>query len=193
LQPYWRTLRNTGSGTVVLTGTLTKNGSVLAFASGTFEVSGTILGSSPNSDLLVDGASVTLLTANSYNGPTYIRNAGTLIANVTGALPTATRSDLIMDDSGGNTTRIWSLASIFGQAVAAGSFQSVETNYPVTSYGAFSIDSSNLTGPPGPQCPNPAAPSPACCWLPACCRLAAPATPATRLVVDIAPVPNGSH
>jgi autotransporter-associated beta strand protein len=68
-----------------------------------------------------------------------------------------------------NTTRIWSLASIFGQAVAAGSFQSVETNYPVTSYGAFSIDSSNLTWTPGPQCPNPAAPSPACCWLPACC------------------------
>jgi autotransporter-associated beta strand protein len=358
------TLRNTGSGTVVLTGTLTKNGSVLAFASGTFAVSGTILGSSPNSDLLVDGASVTLLTANSYNGPTYIRNAGTLIANVTGALPSATRSDLIMDDSGSgsshltlgasqqiasltgsststvalgattltigatagsssfaggiagsggslvkdgastlvlsgansysgstlvsagtlvvngalasvavsvsgglsgtgslagnttiqnggthapgalggvgsqafganlsyanhsifewdlntnsnsntgggfdtvsavgnisvgttgsifkvvfgsnvditngtnsfwntpNTTRIWSLASIFGQAVAAGSFQSVETNYPVTSYGAFSIDSSNLTWTPGPQCPNPAAPSPACCWLPACC------------------------
>jgi len=100
------TLRNTGSGTVVLTGTLTKNGSVLAFAGGTFEVSGTIQGSSPNSDLLVDAASVTLSTSNSYNGPTYIRNAGSLTANVTGALPTATRSDLIIDDSGSGSSHL---------------------------------------------------------------------------------------
>ena len=77
------TLRNTGNGTVVLTGPLTKDGSVLAFASGDFEVRGAILGPSANSDLLVDGATVSLLTANSYNGPTLIRNGGTLLVNNT--------------------------------------------------------------------------------------------------------------
>jgi autotransporter-associated beta strand protein len=123
------TLRNTGNGTVVLTGTLTKNGSVLAFASGTFEVSGTILGSSDNSDLLVDGAAVTLSTSNSYNGPTIIRNRGSLTANVTGALPTTTRSAIIMDDSGsgysnlilGANQQIASLTAPSTSTVALGS------------------------------------------------------------------------
>ena len=75
------TLRNIGNGTVVLTGTLTKDGSVLAFSSGDFEVRGGIQGSSPNSDLMVDGAKVSLLTSNSYNGPTLIQNGGTLLVN----------------------------------------------------------------------------------------------------------------
>jgi autotransporter-associated beta strand protein len=48
----------------------------------------------------VDTASVILNGSNTYNGPTYIRNGGSLTANVTGALPTATRSAVTMDDSG---------------------------------------------------------------------------------------------
>ena len=123
------TLSNTGSGTVVLSGTLTKSGSVLAFAGGNFEVSGTILGSALNSDLLVNGATVTLSTSNSYNGPTIIRNGGSLTANVTGALPTSPRSDIVMDDSGsgsshlilGASQQIASLSGPSSSTVALGS------------------------------------------------------------------------
>lgn len=92
------TLRNSGDGTVVLAGTLTKDGSVLAFAGGTFEVSGTILGTSANSDLLVDGATVSLSTANSYNGPTFIRNGGTLLVNNTSG--SGTGSGTVSVDAG---------------------------------------------------------------------------------------------
>ena len=84
------TLRNTGDGTVVLTGTLTKDGAVLAFASGNFEVRGAILGGSANSDLLVDGATVSLLTSNTYNGPTFICNGGTLLVSNTSGSGTGT-------------------------------------------------------------------------------------------------------
>ncbi len=94
------TLRNSGGQTLTLSGTLTKNGTVLNFGQGAFNVTGTITGASANSDLLVDSATVTLNNANSYNGPTYIRNGGALTANVTGALPTSTRSAVSMDDSG---------------------------------------------------------------------------------------------
>jgi autotransporter-associated beta strand protein len=101
------TLRNTGTGTVVLTGGLSKNGTVLAFADGLFEVKGAITGSEENSDLVVDHSTVSLLTSNSYNGPTYILNGGILNAASAGALPSSpSRSAIIMDASGGGLSEL---------------------------------------------------------------------------------------
>ena len=111
------TLRNTGGGTLALSGNLSKNGSVLTFAGGSFSVNGVISGASADSDLVVDNNSVVALnTANTYNGPTFIRNSSTLNANVVGALPTAIRSAVIMDDTGtGNS----SLALAASQQIAS--------------------------------------------------------------------------
>ena len=95
------TLRNTGGGTLALSGNLSKNGSVLTFAGGSFNITGVISGASADSDVVVDNASVlTLSTANIYNGPTFIRNGSTLNANAVGALPTSPRTAVIMDDTG---------------------------------------------------------------------------------------------
>ena len=100
------TIRNTGAGLLTLSGSLAKNGTTLTFDTGSFNVSGVISGSSANSDLVVDAASVTLNNANTYNGPTRIIDGGTLTANVSNALPTANgRTAVTMDATGtGNST-----------------------------------------------------------------------------------------
>ena len=100
------TIRNTGAGLLTLSGSLVKNGTTLAFDTGSFNVTGIISGSSANSDLVVDGASVTLNNANTYNGPTFIVDGGTLTANVSNALPTVNgRTAVTMDATGtGNST-----------------------------------------------------------------------------------------
>ena len=99
------TVQNSGSGLLTLSGTLTKSGTVLTLKGGSngITVSGVIAGNtgSPNSDLVIDGGTVTLTNANTYNGPTFIRNSGTLNANVTNALPTANgRTAVTFDGTG---------------------------------------------------------------------------------------------
>ena len=76
------TIENAGSGLLTLSGTLTKNGTVLTLSGGNggITVSGVIAGSSANSDLIVDSGTVTLTGANTYNGGTTV-SAGTLIVN----------------------------------------------------------------------------------------------------------------
>jgi autotransporter-associated beta strand protein len=100
---------NTGGGTLTLTGGLSKNGTTLTFAGGgtvNINTNG-ITGAASNSDLVVDGTTVNENAANSYNGPTYIRNGGVLNANVTNALPTANgRSAIILDDSGTGSSQL---------------------------------------------------------------------------------------
>ena len=93
-------LRNSGAGTLTLSGGLSKNGTVLTFAEGSFDVTGAISGASANSDLVVDAATVTLSIANTFNGPTLLRNGATLNATALGALPTGTRTALVLDDTG---------------------------------------------------------------------------------------------
>jgi fibronectin-binding autotransporter adhesin len=139
-------LNNTSGGTVTLSGTLTKDGSVLVLQGGTFNITGTISGSSANSDLVVDNSTTTLSSANSYNGPTYIINGGTLNANSTGALPTDTRSDIIMDVTGtgssnltlGASQQIASLSGTSTSTVALGA-----NTLTVGAGGAISVDTSN--------------------------------------------------
>lgn len=100
---------NAGGGTLNLTGGLSKNATTLTFAGGgtvNINTNG-ITGSSPSSDLVVDGVTVNENAANSYNGPTYIRNGGVLNANVANALPTASgRSAVILDDSGTGSSQL---------------------------------------------------------------------------------------
>ena len=111
---------NAGGGTLNLTGGLVKNGTILTLSGGgIINVSSTgISGSSANSDLVVDGTTVNLGVASSYNGPTYIRNSGTLNANVTNALPTANgRTAVTFDGSGTSTLALGadqSIASLTG-------------------------------------------------------------------------------
>lgn len=82
------TIRNSGGQKLTLSGTLTKDGRVLRLTGGTFDVTGQIVGSSANSDLLVDGTStVTLLSANTYNGPTFVNQASTLVVGINNVIP----------------------------------------------------------------------------------------------------------
>ena len=82
------TIRNSGGQKLTLSGTLTKDGRVLRLTGGTFDVTGQIVGASANSDLLVDGTStVTLLSANTYNGPTFVNQASTLVVGINNAIP----------------------------------------------------------------------------------------------------------
>jgi len=86
-------IQNTGGGLLTLSGTLTKQGSVLQFAGGSYNVTGKITGNtvSFNSDLLLSNAAVTLSGANNdYFGPTYVTAGSTLTAGINNALPTNT-------------------------------------------------------------------------------------------------------
>ena len=116
------TIRNNG-GELTLTGGLTKNGTTLTFDTGTFNITGAIGGSAASSDLIVDGATVTLNSANDYNGPTFIIDGGTLTANVTGALPTSTRTAISIDATGTGSSTLalganQSIASLTGNTTS---------------------------------------------------------------------------
>lgn len=90
--------------TLNLVGGLVKNGTVATLTGGgAITISGAgITGASPNSDLVVDGSGtvVTLNTTNSYNGPTFVQNSGTLVLGLSNALPTSPRTDLSLTTSG---------------------------------------------------------------------------------------------
>jgi autotransporter-associated beta strand protein len=98
---------NAGGGTLNLTGGVSKNGTTLTIAGGgTVNITNNgITGSAPNSDLVVDGTTVVLGAANSYNGPTTIQNAGTLQLGGHNFLPTAPQTAMTV-----NTSSIFNLA-----------------------------------------------------------------------------------
>ena len=78
-----------------LTGGIAKNGTTLTLTGGgTININTNgITGSSANSDLVVDGTTVVLNTANSYNGPTTIQNSGTIQLGASNVLPTSPFDD----------------------------------------------------------------------------------------------------
>jgi fibronectin-binding autotransporter adhesin len=99
---------NAGGGTLTLTGGVAKNGTTLTIAGGgtvNINTNG-ITGSSPNSDLIVDGTTVVLNTANSYNGPTTIQNSGILQLGGNNVLPSSPQTTVTI-----NTSSIFDLAS----------------------------------------------------------------------------------
>ncbi|MCX6979269.1 MAG: autotransporter domain-containing protein [Verrucomicrobia bacterium] len=109
------TISTNGTGTMKINAGIVKNAVVLTLTGGgniwinNVGISGA---TSFTSDLIVDGTGVGGATvvdenvANSYAGPTFIINGGSLNANVTNALPTANgRTSITMDASGtGNST-----------------------------------------------------------------------------------------
>ena len=117
-------------GTLTLTGGISKNGVNLTLggltgtnAFGTINVNSSITGAAPNSDLIVDSATSNLNAGNTYNGQTFIRSTalagtGILNANANGALPTAPRSAVTMDDSGLGSSQL-NLTGGFNQAIAS--------------------------------------------------------------------------
>ncbi len=87
------TVQNNGSGLLTLSGSLVKNGTILALDGGAngIKVTGTISGNNTNSDLYITGGTTTLTAQNTYNGPTWVYGGGVLInGNASGALPTST-------------------------------------------------------------------------------------------------------
>ncbi len=115
---------NAGGGDLTLTGGIVKNATTLTLTGGgNIIIDGVISGASLNSDLIVDGVTVELNNANTYNGPTYIRStvtdAGILNANAANALPTLNgRTHVIMDDSGTGASEL-NLIGGFDQSVAS--------------------------------------------------------------------------
>lgn len=97
-----------GGGTLTLTGGISKNGTILTIAGGgTVNITTNgITGASANSDLIVDGTTVVLSAASSYNGPTTIQNSGTLKLGNNNVLPTAPQTALTI-----NTSSTFDLAS----------------------------------------------------------------------------------
>jgi uncharacterized delta-60 repeat protein len=119
------------SGSVLnLTGGVVKNGTVATFnGGGTINVNTVaISGSSANSDLVVDGTTVNLGVANTYNGPTFIRNTGRLNANVVGALPTATRSALTFDGTGTSVLTLGAAQSVASLTAAGAATVTLGSN-----------------------------------------------------------------
>jgi fibronectin-binding autotransporter adhesin len=97
-----------GGGTLNLTGGVAKNGTTLTIAGGgTVNITTNgITGGSPNSDLVIDGTTVVLSAANSYNGPTTVQNSGTLKLGNSNVLPTSPQTPLTV-----NTSSVFDLAS----------------------------------------------------------------------------------
>ena len=148
------TIRNNG-GELTLTGGLTKNGTTLTLDSGTFHVNTVgISGSAANSDLVIDGATVNLNVANTYNGPTRIIDGGTLNANIADALPTANgRTAISIDATGtgsstlalGASQSIASLAGNTTSTVALGSSTlTIGTTSGSTTYAGSITGTGNL-------------------------------------------------
>jgi fibronectin-binding autotransporter adhesin len=104
-----------GGGTLNLTGGIAKNGTTLTLAGGgTININTNgITGSSANSDLVVDGTTVVLNTANSYNGPTTVQNSGILQLGASNVLPSSPQTDMTV-----NTSSAFDMAS-FSDGVAS--------------------------------------------------------------------------
>lgn len=143
--------------TLNLSGGLVKNGTVATLTGGgAITISGAgISGASPNSDLVVDGSgtTVTLNTSNSYNGPTFIQNSGTLVLGISHALPTSPRTDLNLNTDGvfnfnGQSDTVASLTGDATGTVRNASIGSTST-FEIATAGGSSTFSGTITGTNG--------------------------------------------
>jgi autotransporter-associated beta strand protein len=129
---------NAGGGTLNLTGGISKNGTTLTIAGGgTVNIlTNGITGSSPNSDLVVDGTTVVLSAANSYNGPTTVQNSGILKLGNSNVMPTAPQTALTV-----NTSSVFDLASYSdGVASLTGDSTATVKNSAVGTTSTFTIN-----------------------------------------------------
>jgi autotransporter-associated beta strand protein len=140
------TIRNSGTGLLTLSGGLSKNGTTLTLAGGGngITVEGVISGSANNSDLVIDGGSVTLAAANTYNGPTSIINSGTLNANTAGALPTSTLSAVTIN--GSSTLALGASQSVASLSGTSGSTVNLNANTLTINGSATTTYSGGISG-----------------------------------------------
>jgi autotransporter-associated beta strand protein len=96
-------LSNASAGALVISGGVSKDGTVFTSraGSGTNVFTGVISGESANSDFVVDVGTTVFSNVMTYNGPTIITSGGTLVLGVDDAMPSG--SDLIL---GGGTFRV---------------------------------------------------------------------------------------
>ena len=114
------TIWNNGSGLLSLTGTLTKNSTVLTLNGGPngIAVYGPIIGAGGGSDLYINGGLTELFnSSSSYNGPTFIVGGGTLVGGTTNVLSAGT---VLTTGSAGDgaVTNTFNLGG-FNQTIAA--------------------------------------------------------------------------
>jgi autotransporter-associated beta strand protein len=141
------TIRNSGTGLLTLSGALTKNSTTLTLQGGAngITVSGVISGSSANSDLVIDGGTTTLTNANNtYNGPTFIINSGTLNANTAGALPTSTLSAVTIN--GSSTLALGASQSVASLSGTSGSSVNLNANTLTINGSATTTYSGGISG-----------------------------------------------
>jgi len=129
-------IRNSGAGTLTLSGTLTKDGTILELASGTFAVSGRITGATVGtSDLFINNAAVTLSNANNdYNGPTYVYGNGSLTLGASNVIPAA--SSLILGGTGSDTGTGTFNTGLFSGTIASLTTGSLGATIGITGSGA---------------------------------------------------------
>lgn len=102
-------VKNSSGQLLTLAGTLTKNARPLTLTGGATNVTGQVTGASANSDLIVDGTTVTLSNAtNNYNGATRVINGGTLKNGVDNAVP-STSSTVVLGEATNNTNGAYDL------------------------------------------------------------------------------------
>ena len=130
-----------GGGTLNLTGGISKNGTTLTLAGGgiiNITTNG-ITGSSPNSDLVIDGTTVVLSASNSYNGPTTIQNSGTLKLGASNVLPSSPQTAMTV-----NTSSIFDLASYSdGVASLAGDSTAIVKNSVASTTSTLTVNPSS--------------------------------------------------
>ena len=116
------TIRNSGGGLLTLSGSLSKDNSILRLTGGRFNITGVISGTAANaSDLLLDGTStVTLSAVNTYSGPTFVNQASNLVLGVDNAIPNNSTVTLGNATTTGTLT-LGSFSDSIGQLVFSGS------------------------------------------------------------------------
>jgi autotransporter-associated beta strand protein len=153
------TIRNSGSGQLTLTGTLTKTDTALVLNGGTsgILVTGVITnaaGSNSNfdSDLYATGSVTVDNSNNNYSGATHVYGGGTLVNGLSGALPSSTvvelgNSDAIAAESGQAYTNTYVLNG-YNQTVAGLTSTSTASYTDTNSVVGGSATTSTLTVAP---------------------------------------------
>jgi hypothetical protein len=139
-------VENGGSGVLNLSGSISKNGSVLTLSGGKFVVSGVISGTSNNSDLDLNATTVALSNTNSYNGPTSIAGGSTLLTAINNALPTPTNTAVTFGLPGESGTT--NTLDLMGNNETVASLNVGSTNSNVVSQvisSASTVNGSNIT------------------------------------------------